>query len=76
MGEKDVLEKTLEAYDDVFADIVNGLFFKGEQVIREEMLAEAQPFSMYKADGRIHEQEWDVSKYWTEPNLEGNSEEK
>lgn len=27
MGEKDILEKTLEAYDDVFADIVNGLFF-------------------------------------------------
>ena len=66
MGEKDVLEKTLEAYDDVFADIVNGLFFKGEQVIREGMLAEAQPFSMYKADGRIHEQERDVSKYWTD----------
>ena len=66
MGEKDVLEKTLEAYDDVFADIVNGLFFKGEQVIREGMLAEAQPFSMYKADGRVHEQERDVSKYWTD----------
>ena len=44
MGEKDVLEKTLEAYDDVFADIVNGLLFKGEPVIREEMLVEAQPF--------------------------------
>jgi len=66
LGEKDVLEKTLEAYDDVFADIVNGLFFKDEQVIREGMLAEAQPFSMYKADGRIHEQERDVSKYWTD----------
>ena len=27
MGEKDIMEKTLEAYNDVFADIVNGLLF-------------------------------------------------
>ena len=64
MGEKDMTEKTLEAMNDVFADIVNGLLFKGRQVIREEALIDAQPFSMYKADGKAHEQERDVSKYW------------
>lgn len=29
MAEKDIAEKTLEAYDDVFADIVNVLLFQG-----------------------------------------------
>ena len=64
MAEKDMAEKTLEAYDDVFADIVNGLLFKGEQVVREAALMDAQPFSMYKVDGNLHEQERDVAKYW------------
>ena len=31
MGEKDIIEKTLESYNDVFADIINGLLFQGEQ---------------------------------------------
>ncbi len=30
MGEKDIAEKTLEAYGDVFADIINVLMFDGE----------------------------------------------
>ena len=64
MAEKDITEKTLEAFNDVFADIVNGLLFKGEQVIQEYALTDAQPFSMYKADGKVHEQERDVAKYW------------
>ena len=64
MAEKDITEKTLEAFNDVFADIVNGLLFKGEQVIQEQALTDAQPFSMYKTDGDIHEQDRDVAKYW------------
>lgn len=68
MGAKDMTEKTLEAMNDVFADIVNGLLFKGQPIIREEDLTDAQPFSMYKADGEIHEQERDVSKYWIAEN--------
>jgi hypothetical protein len=63
LGEKDIISKTLEAFDDVFADIVNGLLFKGEQVVQEQSLVDAQPVSMYKADGKVHEQERDVSKY-------------
>lgn len=66
MGDKDITEKTPEALNDVFADIVNGLLFKGRQVVQENALTDAQPFSMYKADGDIHEQERDVAKYWNE----------
>ena len=33
MGEMDVVEKILESYNDVFADIVNVLLFNGESVI-------------------------------------------
>ena len=73
MAEKDVLEKTLESYNDVFADIVNGLLFRGSQVMKEDALADAQPFSMYKADGKIHEQIRDISKYWvTEDGSDGS----
>ena len=64
LGEKDMTQKTLEAFNDVFADIVNGLLFQGEQVISETSLTDAQPLSMYKADGKLHEQERDVAKYW------------
>lgn len=64
MGAKDITEKTLEAYNDVFSDIVNGLLFHGKQLVQEDMLTDAQPVSMYKADSGIHEQERDVSKYW------------
>ena len=59
-----ILQKALEAFNDVFADIVNGLLFQGEQVISETSLTDAQPLSMYKADGKLHEQEQDVAKYW------------
>ena len=33
MAEKDITEKILADYNDVFADIVNVLLFNGEQVI-------------------------------------------
>ena len=64
MAEKDITEKNLEALNDVFADIVNVLFFKGEQVINEKDLEADTTKSMFKADGKIHEQERDVSKIW------------
>ena len=65
MKAKDTIEKTLEAYNDVFADIANVLLFKGKPVIAEDSLSDAQPFSYYKAWGkRIRTQERDVAKYW------------
>ena len=62
MGEKDITEKTLTSYNDVFSDIVNGLFFEGRSVVDPDSLSDALPYSMYKADGKIHEQERDVCK--------------
>lgn len=64
MAEKDITQKNLEALNDVFADIVNVLLFKGEQVINEKDLEADTTKSMFKADGKIHEQERDVSKFW------------
>lgn len=64
MAEKDITEKTLEDYNDVFADIMNVLLFHGERIVSEEELDIATPRSIYKANAKLHEQERDVSKYW------------
>lgn len=36
MAEKDIAEKTLEAYNDVFADTINVLLFQGRQFVKED----------------------------------------
>ena len=36
MAEKDLSEKLLEEYDDVFADIVHVLLFNGKRDVKEE----------------------------------------
>lgn len=60
-----MVEKILEDHNDVFADIVNVLLFKGKQIMRKESLRETKTKSQYKAEtGKLHEQERDVSKYW------------
>ncbi|MBR5401002.1 MAG: Rpn family recombination-promoting nuclease/putative transposase [Treponema sp.] len=64
MGAKDITEKNLEAFNDVFADIVNVLLFKGNKIMKEKDLESAAKDSMFKADGKIHQQERDVSKFW------------
>ncbi len=64
MAEKDIAEKTLEAYNDVFADIINVLLFGGRLLVKEDELAEESIHSSYKADGKLHAQERDVAKYW------------
>jgi hypothetical protein len=64
MMEKDITEKTLESYNDVFADIINVFAFQGEQVVHAKELSDALPRSFYKADGKIRQQERDVAKYW------------
>lgn len=50
MGEKDITQKNFEAYNYVFADIINGCLFDGEEVISENSLMDAQTYSQYKAD--------------------------
>ena len=69
MGEKDIVEKTLEAYNDVFADIVNVLLFKGERIIQPDDLEDQTPRAMYKADDKIWEVERDVAKRWVKNNI-------
>lgn len=65
MGEKDLSEKILADYNDVFADIVNVLLFNGECKIKESQLENTSVHSMYRgADQKLHEQERDVAKIW------------
>lgn len=65
MAEKDITEKVLMDYNDVFADIMNVLIFKGKQVVDQFDLENMSVHSQYKAeDGKIHEEERDVTKYW------------
>lgn len=65
MGEKDMVEKIMEDYPDVFADILNVLLFDGKQVVQPEELFDVGLRSQFKADtGWEHEQERNVAKYW------------
>ena len=69
MGSKDITEKTLEAYNDVFADIINVLLFNGELLVKEDELEEDAPRSSYKVKDKIHEMERDTSKFWKKFNV-------
>ena len=64
MGEKDITEKILLTYNDVFADIVNVLLFDGDQLVRPEDLEDQSPYNAYKADGKIRDIDRDVAKRW------------
>ena len=69
MADKDVTEKTLEAYNDVFADIMNVLLFDGKRVVHPRSLQDATTVSQYKFDDKLHEQERDVAKFWKKGNI-------
>lgn len=71
MAEKDISEKQLEEYEDVFADIVNVLLFDGEQIIKPEELSSAPTFSAYHDDKnkKLRELERDTAKYWNVANI-------
>lgn len=63
MGEKDITEKILEDHNDVFADIINGLIFAGEQRILPESLENTAVHSQYKADDeKVHELEEHIAQ--------------
>ena len=71
MGEKDITEKVLEDHNDVFADIINGLLFAGEQRVLPGALENTVIHSQYKAeDEKVHELERDVAKYWKEREVQ------
>ncbi len=65
MAEKDITEKLLEDYPDVFADIVNVLIYKGRDVVKADDLEVTSTLSQYKAANKFHDQDRDVAKYWT-----------
>ena len=64
MKEKDITQKTLEGYNEVFADIVNVLLFDGEEKVLPEDLSDATTISQYKTSGIIRSQDRDVAKRW------------
>ena len=67
MGQKDISEKILVDYNDVFADIMNVCIYEGKEVVNPENLENTLVHAQYKAeDGKLHEEERDVLKYWKE----------
>ena len=62
--QKDIAERQLEEFLDVYADILNGFLFHGRQVVRPEDLVEARTKTAYKIGDDLHDLERDVAKYW------------
>ena len=70
MGEKDILEKELLMFNDVFADFVNGIMFDGKDVVKEDELVDLSGWSHYKGDDSKHRfQDRDVVKLWKKENV-------
>lgn len=64
MGKKDLGEKLLEDYADVFADIVNVLIFHGKRLLKEEDIVDGPTASRYKdAEESIREHVRDIVKF-------------
>ena len=70
MGEKDILEKKLLMFNDVFADFVNGIMFDGKDVVKGDELVDLSGWSHYKSDDSKHRfQDRDVVKLWKKENV-------
>ena len=70
MAEKDITERHLASFHDVFAAIVNACvaLLTGDwsfRQVRPEDLRDAPTRTIHTADGKVREQERDVAKYWT-----------
>ena len=69
MGQKDLTEKLLEDYEDVFSDIFNVLVFENN-VIKQQYLRAGAIESIYKAEnGNYRDQFRDVLKEYTDSCL-------
>ncbi len=66
MAEKDITQKILLSYGDVFADCENALFYGGERRLRAENLNPAPTESYYRGKEKLHSQFADVSAYLME----------
>ena len=70
MHQKDLAEKLLFDYNDVFADVINGYVFKGNQTINENQLKDSKIRTQFKADdSKLHEQERDILKEWCDSDI-------
>ena len=70
MHQKDLAEKLLFDYNDVFADVINGYVFKGNQTINENQLKDSKIRTQFKADdNKLHEQERDILKEWCDSDI-------
>jgi hypothetical protein len=69
MAGKDLAEKYLESYNDVFADIVNVLLFHGEKIVDQSDLEECGTESIYKIEGGAREQNRDIAKLWKKKDI-------
>ena len=65
----DLILKKLLNHNDVFADIVNAVLFRGEEVVKPEDLRNVQTTSMYKGEGKLNSMERDIAKYWMKGNM-------
>lgn len=64
MGQKDLTEKNLQYYPDVFADILNALLYDGKPMIAAEELQPAPTETLYYSQkGGLRNQFHDVSKF-------------
>ena len=68
-NEKDILEKHLESFNDVFSDMMNVFIFGGDEVINENDLEDVNPNSFYVENAKTKEQERDVTKKWRKKNV-------
>lgn len=66
MGEKDILEKNLMSYADVFADCENALAYGGHKRLKAEEVHPAPTESFYRGKDKVHSQFSDVSAYLVE----------
>ena len=69
MAEKDMTEKSLMDFNDVFADIVNNLVFEGRKCVEETELETASDHGVYLGESGFRGLERDVSKYWRQNDI-------
>lgn len=70
MGQKDLTEKNLEYYPDVFADIINALLYEGNPIVSAVELQPAPTETLYYSQqGKLRNQFHDVSKFVTKQGI-------
>ena len=71
MARKDITQKALLWYNDVFSDIVNNLLFEGKTIVKPTSLRDSKMHLSYKSDIKeIRDQERDNSKIWLDEETE------